>query len=147
MEMSEEEFYKTLEKSDGSFLIVKLEKERIWIATDWLGTRPLYYAVLDNGIVFSSCFWSIARFFKEGRYPIKINYKAIVSYLWLGRVGVLGDRTFIENVVLSPPGTILMFDLESNKLNFHRYHELKYETLIKEKTSHSINVLYISKVC
>jgi asparagine synthetase B (glutamine-hydrolysing) len=45
--MDKGEFYKLLEKAEGSFLIVKEEKEKVWIATDWLSTRPVYYAVIS----------------------------------------------------------------------------------------------------
>jgi len=133
IEMSEEELYRTLKEADGSFLIVKLEKDRVWIATDWLGTRPLYYAVISNGIVFSSCFWSILRFFKEINYPIKLDDVAILSYLWLGRIGVIGNRTFIEGVYLAPPGTIITYDLKSRSIQFHRYYQLQYKAEIRNK--------------
>jgi asparagine synthetase B (glutamine-hydrolysing) len=76
MQIDKSEFYKLLEKADGSFLIEKVEKEKekkIWIATDWLSTRPVYYAVTSNGIMLSSCFWSVLRFFKEMKYPNKIK--------------------------------------------------------------------------
>jgi hypothetical protein len=133
MQMDKSEFYKLLEKADGSFLIVKVEKEKVWIATDWLSTRPVYYAVISNGIVFSSCFWSVLRFFKEMKYPIKLNDSAILSYLWLGRIGVLNNWTFIEDILLSPPGTIIEYDLSSNRLTLHKYYELRYKVEIKDE--------------
>jgi hypothetical protein len=132
MQMDKSEFYKLLEKADGSFLIVKVEK-KVWIATDWLGTRPVYYAVISDGIVFSSCFWSVLRFFKEMKYPIKLNDSAILSYLWPGRIGVLNNWTFIEDILLSPPGTILEYDLSSNKLTLHKYYELQYKVEINDE--------------
>jgi asparagine synthetase B (glutamine-hydrolysing) len=133
MSMDENEFYRTLEKADGSFLIVKVEKEKIWVATDWLSTRPAYYAIIDDGIVFSSCLWSILRFFKEMKYPVKLNDNAILSYLWLGRIGVLNYWTFIEGALLAPPGTVIEYDLRSGKLTFHKYYELQYKVEIKDK--------------
>jgi len=133
MQMDRNEFYRLLERADGSFLIVKVEKEKVWIATDWLSTRPVYYAVISNGIVFSSCFWSVLRFFKEMKYPIKLNDSAILSYIWLGRIGVLNNWTFIEDILISPPGTIIEYDLSSNKLTLHKYYELRYKIEIKDE--------------
>ena len=133
MAMSEEELYRTLKEADGSFLIVKLENEKVWIATDWLGTRPLYYAIINDGMVFSSCFWSVLRFLKEIKYPIKLDDTAILSYLWLGRIGVLGNRTFVEAISLAPPGTLIVYDLKSRKVRFHRYYQLQYKSEISDE--------------
>jgi len=133
MLMSEDEFYRLLEKADGSFLAVKVDNEKVWIATDWLDTRPVYYAVLDYGIVFSSCLWSILRFFKEMNHPIRLNDKAILSYIWLGRIGVIDDLTFIEDVHVAPPGSSLIYDLRTGKLYVHRYYKPHYESKISEE--------------
>ena len=78
--MNYDEFVRLLEKADGSFSIVKMEGDKLYIATDWIGTRPIYYTVSNEGIVFSSCLWSILRFFKETNRPLKINDKAVIGY-------------------------------------------------------------------
>jgi asparagine synthetase B (glutamine-hydrolysing) len=133
MMMKEDELHKVIKGADGSFLIIKVEGDKLYIATDWLGTRPIYYAIVNDGIVFSSCFWSILRFFKEIKYPIRLNDKAIASFLWLGRIGILDNWTFVEDVRLAPPGTIITYDLELNRLNFHKYYELQYEAKINDE--------------
>jgi len=67
------------------------------------------------------------------KYPIKLDDNAILSYLWLGRIGVLNNQTFIEGVLLAPPGTIITYDLKSNKLSTYKYYELQYKAKIKDE--------------
>ena len=140
MKMNYNEVEDMLKEADGSFSIIKIDGNKIYIITDWIETRPLYYARIShngiNGIVVSSCLWSILKFFKEVGYPIRINDKAIVSFLWLGRIGVFDDLSLIEDVYVVPPGTILTYDLENNALIFKRYYELRYESkILDEKTA------------
>jgi hypothetical protein len=140
MKMNYNEVEDMLKEADGSFSIIKIDGNKIYIITDWIETRPLYYARIShngiNGIVVSSCLWSILKFFKGIGYPIRINDKAIVSFLWLGRIGVFDDLSLIEDVYVVPPGTILTYDLENNALIFKRYYELRYESkILDEKTA------------
>jgi len=135
--MNYDELLNLFKNADGSFAIVKYDNKnnKLIIITDWLGTRPLYYGIIDGGgIVFSSCLWSILRFFKENMIPIRLNDKAVLSFLWMGRIGVIDDVTYIENIRVVPPGSILIYDLETGKLDLQRYLELRYESMIaKEK--------------
>lgn len=133
MELKEGEFYDMLRRADGSFSIVKVEGDKLQVATDWLGTRPVYYAKIKDGFVFSSCFWSVLRLFRELKLPIRLNDRAIVSYLWLGRIGILDDWTFSENIHLAPPGTLITYDLGLDELNFRKYYEPQYKTKIRDK--------------
>jgi hypothetical protein len=140
MKMNYDELENLLKEADGSFSIIKIDGNKIYVITDWIETRPLYYARIShngiNGIVVSSCLWSILKFFKEIGYPIRINDKAIVSFLWLGRIGVFDNLSLIEDVYVVPPGTILTYDLENNALIFKRYYELRYESkILDEKTA------------
>jgi asparagine synthetase B (glutamine-hydrolysing) len=133
MNMNNSELAKLLEKVDGSFSIVKIENGKLYIVTDWIGSRPLYYYINGKGIVFSSCLWSILRFFKETGYSIKFDDKAILSFLWLGRIGVLDNLTLVEGVHVVPPGNIFTLDLKSGKHCFYKYYGLHYETKITDK--------------
>ena len=137
MRMNYNELENLLKEADGSFSIIKIDRNKIYIITDWIGTRPLYYARIShngiNGIVVSSCLWSILKFFKEIGYPIRINDKAIVSFLWIGRIGVFDDLSLVEDVYVAPPGTILTYDLEKDVLIFNRYYELRYESKILDE--------------
>jgi len=135
--MNYDELLNLFKNADGSFVVVKYDNKdnKLIIITDWLSTRPLYYSVIDGGgIVFSSCLWSILRFFKENMIPIRLNDKAILGFIWIGRIGVIDDITIVENVRVVPPGSILVYDLETRKLSLQKYYELRYESMItKEK--------------
>jgi len=78
-------------------------------------------------VVFSSYLWSILRFFKDMKYPVKLNDTAILSSLWLGRIGVLDYWTFVGGVLLALSGTVVEYDLRSGKPTFHKYCELQYK--------------------
>jgi hypothetical protein len=44
---------------------------------------------------------------------IRLNDKAILGFIWIGRIGVIDDITIVENVRVVPPGSILVYDLET----------------------------------
>ncbi len=93
-----------LEKFNGmfAFALYDKEKDELYLARDRLGIKPLYYAMLDNGIVFGSEIKSILLFPGVKREP---NLKAVSSYLSFRYV--LGEETLFKGIKKLLPGHFL----------------------------------------
>ncbi|MEM4489449.1 MAG: hypothetical protein QXK88_11785 [Desulfurococcaceae archaeon] len=111
---------------DGSFVIVIRDNERLFIITDRFASRPIYYAITDIGMIFSSCIWSLLKYFKLRKIPIKINEKAVVSYLWFGKIGILGSDTFINGIYTVPAASVLAYNLKEHSVSIIQYWDLDY---------------------
>lgn len=105
--LNERELLDLLKKMSGSFAILIVDYDQIYLVTDRFGTRPIHYTIVKEGdrqtLLFSSNLRPILKYLKLTGNSIKLNYEAIVSYIWFGaRLGILGDDTLIEGVYLIP---------------------------------------------
>jgi asparagine synthase (glutamine-hydrolysing) len=73
--------------------------ERVFLARDPLGIKPLYYAVADGALLFAS---ELRALLASGRIPPRLSPAEIPSYLLFGSVCEPG--TLIEGVASLPPG-------------------------------------------
>ncbi|MBX5321182.1 MAG: hypothetical protein QHH12_06095 [Candidatus Bathyarchaeota archaeon] len=92
---------------NGSFCLVISDAKvpKVLLVTDRFGTRPIYYAFMDGEIVFSSH----CRAILEYPFPRKLNFKTLVSFLYYGKLGILGDETWFEGINLVPSASVLTF--------------------------------------
>lgn len=130
-----DKFMNAIRVVDGSFVIVVLDnkKERLYIVTDRFGTRPIYYTITDAGIVYSTRIRPLLRYLKSRRVPIEIDGKNIVSYLWFGKIGILGNTTLIKNIYIAPPASVLVYDLRGNSIHIVQYWDLEYSCKISDE--------------
>jgi len=124
------------EMLNGSFSIVIWNKKesKLMLVTDRFGTRPLYYAIKDGNIIFSSHARAILHY---PDFPKKLNKYTLVKFLMFGKIGILGDDTWFDGIKLMPPASILEFTEKGIRLE--KYWDLEYVSQLKEKNA--VNML------
>jgi asparagine synthase (glutamine-hydrolysing) len=92
---------------DGMFAFAVWDgsRERLVLARDRLGKKPLYYAFDGQRLVFGS---EIKSIFADTSVPRRLDSGAIPAYLTFGYVPT--PRTFFEGVLSLPPGHVLVFE-------------------------------------
>lgn len=96
----------TLADVDGPFVLVCGDSadERVILATDKIGTRPCYYSVDDQQLVFGSQLKSLLTCLEEPAIDLQaVNDLLLLGHLW-------GDETLLEGVRMLPPASTLVFD-------------------------------------
>ena len=95
-----------LHRLNGMFAFAwwNAEQEELFIARDRMGIKPIYWAQVDDGVVFAS---EIRAILASGAVEKKLNRIAIVDFLRYGTVHA--PDTLIEGVQLLPAGHWLCF--------------------------------------
>jgi asparagine synthase (glutamine-hydrolysing) len=103
---------------NGMFAIClyDIEKNKIFIARDRAGEKPLFYK-FENGLLkFAS---ELKALLINNASENKINYDSFDCFLYMGFVP--GNRSIIENINKLPAAHYLEFDLNSNLLKKTKY--------------------------
>ncbi len=97
-----------------AFALVDLRNHRVLLVRDHLGIKPLFYARIDDGIVFASEIKGVlpALERRPGPRPESLQEYLIFRY-------VAWDRTFYEDVFRLPPGHLAVW--EGGRLSIRRY--------------------------
>ncbi len=95
---------KSLEMLDGIFAFAILDKKTglLTIVRDHFGVKPLYYAQIDSGFIFSS---EIKAILQSAEVPRHINLNAVASVV--GLLWQAGESTVLEAIKKVPPGSLL----------------------------------------
>jgi asparagine synthase (glutamine-hydrolysing) len=106
---------------NGSFIIAiwNANQRKLIIANDRLGLHPIYYSLKGKSLLFAS---GIRAILADNSISRQLDPIAITQFLSFDYV--LGDRTYLENVKLLPPGSILTFIDE--QLNIRPYWIMKF---------------------
>ena len=85
-----------------AFAIWDRAEEKLFVARDRLGIKPLYYATNAQGTMFSS---ELTPIYRSKRFETKYNYRSIADYLayWY----ICEPNTIFEDVFQLPPGSYL----------------------------------------
>lgn len=110
------------EKLDGmfAFAIWDADKERIFIARDRFGKKPLYYCIFGGQLMFASEIKSILEISNIAR---RINSEALDVYLSLGYVPA--PATLFKDIFKLPAGHYLTFS--KGDLSIHKYWDLEFK--------------------
>lgn len=105
----------------GEFCIAIADSRqgRIWLATDAVGTHPLYWHQSSKGFCFSSDLSALLRALPS---PRRLDIQAVADYITLG--SLLGERTLAKDVHLLAPGTTLEFDAKRQHVRVSEYLDL-----------------------
>ena len=98
-----------------------VERGDVFIARDHLGVKPLYYAALDNGLLFAS---EIKALLLCADVPRDIELIAVhqyLAYLWIP-----GERTMLSSVRRLEPGCAMVVRAGAIHKRW-RYYELPYD--------------------
>ena len=106
----------------GSFNACVVDKKRrcLFVATDRLGLRPLYYSHRGDTIAFAS---AVRALMNSGLVGRATDLAAVADFLALGFVP--GAKTMCEGIEVMPPGSVLTF--ERGQLRLDKYWELTFE--------------------
>src|SRR5438445_3099699 len=85
-----------------AFAIWDGQKNRVFLARDRLGIKPLFYRLTDDCLVFAS---ELKAILQDPRVPRSLNMNAVQSYLGYGYVP--GDRCILNGIAKLPPGHTL----------------------------------------
>ena len=81
---------------------------RIFLARDCLGIKPLYYAVADGALLFSS---EVRSLLASGRLQPRVSPDSLEAFLTFG--SVVEPCTLVEGVFSIPPGHCLTFSADA----------------------------------
>jgi asparagine synthase (glutamine-hydrolysing) len=111
---------------------------RLLLYRDRLGIKPLYYALVQNTLVFSS---EVKALLTYG-VPFAVEEQVIECYLRLGYVP--GERTLFRGVSRLLPGHYLVAEAGSNEVRLHRYWMPRYapeRSVSEEQALHEFEAL------
>jgi asparagine synthase (glutamine-hydrolysing) len=110
---------KMLDKINGmfAFSIWDKNKNKLFIARDRFGIKPLYYKISENNIIFSSTLNSIADFEKKK----VLDKDSLLFYLFLGYIP--SPKTIWKNFYKLKPGHYII--VKNNNVKIKKYWNLK----------------------
>jgi asparagine synthase (glutamine-hydrolysing) len=114
-----------VERLDGMFAFALWDEERqkLVLARDRAGKKPLYYLADSKRLVFAS---EIKAFFGHSELRLDIDHRAIPYYFLYGYVPL--PKTFYRNVQQVAPGTIVSVD-KHGLTSTRTYWQLKYPSI------------------
>lgn len=102
---------------EGMFAIciVDTKQKKIILARDKAGEKPLYYALHQGQLIFSSELKTVQSFLK----PAKLERESLNSYFRHG--SVFSAKTLLQGIRKIPPSGVAVFDVSSRSLRVRRY--------------------------
>ena len=107
---------------NGSFIIVicDFRKEEVVIINDRYGLRPLYIALNNNRLLFSS---EAKGILQDGAFKRELNEEAVADFFAFGKM--FGNKTFFKGIEVLPPASIFTYD--GNSISMEKYWDFSYE--------------------
>ena len=102
-----------------AFSIFDQKNNKLFFSRDRVGIKPLYYLFNDLLMVFGSEIKQLLKFSDR-----KVNLERVYDYLILKKDEHLSE-SFFKDIKKLPPGTNLVYDLESNSFEIKKYYDLK----------------------
>jgi hypothetical protein len=117
-------FRELRESYDGSFVIVVVDagNQQLHIATDRLGTQPVYYRHAQGCLAFGP---EVKALLTASHADGRLSAPGLVNLLITGYN--LGDRTLFEDVYALEPGSVLTYALDKGTKSLERYWKIVYD--------------------
>lgn len=112
--------YDSFRRLNGMFALAIFDQleNKVVLARDRYGIKPLYFSNYDHSFVFASEITALKSYLGEA-FKYNINKQALVEYAWFGNP--LGENTIFESVSEVLPGRV--FTLTQNGLEITRFWE------------------------
>ena len=122
MHLYEEYGERFLEKLNGFFtiLILDLNNQKLLIANDRYGLRPLYYAKVGDRIYFAP---EVKAILQDRGFNKTINNDAVAEFFTFGHL--LGNKTFFKGIDVFPPASI--FTYQNREFEIKQYWDFNFE--------------------
>ncbi len=102
-----------------AFAIYDARQQRVFLARDRAGEKPLFYHLAQGTLHFAS---ELKALFADPSLPRRIDPESLDCYLAMGYVP--GDRCVLQGYKKLPPAHALVFDLYSSTTKVWRYWQL-----------------------
>ena len=114
---------KALLKFNGMFSLSLFDrkKNKLLIARDRYGIKPLYYALQDNRFSFGSEQKAITA---QSKFKRKLNKAALLEYFTFQNL--FTDQTLLEGITLLPSGHYAEVDVSSGHLTQYKYWDYEF---------------------
>ena len=124
----EEEGNRCLDYLRGMFAFALWDekKQKLFLARDRMGQKPIYYYYDKEKVIFAS---EIKSLFYSGMVKKEIDYGAIYQYLHLGYVP--HPKTGFKDIKKLPPGHHIILKDKKLELERYYYNEKNFETKLK----------------
>ena len=119
----EEWGYNLLNKLRGmfAFCIYDTKSDKLFIARDYFGIKPLYYYQNENVFLFGS---EIKSFLVHPDFDKELNKEMLGAYLTFSFTP--GRKTFFKDVYKLEPGHYMVYDLKKNTYDVVKYFKLEF---------------------
>ena len=98
------------------FAILDLHRQKLLIANDRFGLRPLYYTQYQGRFAFAP---EVKALTFDPAFEKKLSLVAVAEYMRFQQL--LGEKTFFEDIYLLPPASLLTYDLAEKRLAIGEY--------------------------
>jgi len=102
-----------------AFALWDKNKQRLLVARDRLGQKPLYYTLVGDTLFFGS---EIKQLLLADKIERKVNFEALNAYLSVGYVP--GENTLFQNILRLSPGHYMT--VENGQVRIHKYWDVSY---------------------
>jgi asparagine synthase (glutamine-hydrolysing) len=102
----------------GMFAVVVYDsdKQRVVLARDRMGIKPLYYLRTEQGLYFSS---EIKGFLSVPEYRPEVDRESLDRLLTFKHIP--GEACLLKGIRVLPPGCKLLYDVKTNRFTLARY--------------------------
>ena len=127
----EEEGTACVERLNGMFALAlfDVKNEKLLLARDPLGIKPLYYSARPGTFLFGS---EIKAFLAPNLLPVEVNWQAVYDYLTF--LYVPCPQTMFRDVVQLPPAHRLILDLRTEQARLEPYWHIRNLPEIRSAT-------------
>lgn len=137
IDISGETIKTMLKKANGTFAFVALGNE-LWLATDFLGGRPLFHAVHEGILIFSTSFTQIRRLIPK---PCSLDFQAASEDFCFGYP--LADRTLAKEIKVLQGGEYIRCSRGEFEIAYYERFPAELETFNTVESSLEASALAI----
>src|SRR5579875_36135 len=118
-----------------AFAIYDAKENKVFIARDRFGEKPLYYTIIDNSFIFASELKALIKVLER----IEINTNALASYFAFFYNHL--EESFIKNVFRLNPSSYILYDIKNRKFEIKKYWDLNIDENIEISIEDALKLL------